>query len=144
MDTEFIYITSFKKHSMFPIIAEWNQQRCGYSVPFLCENSLKQFKKYSIFAESQLVNEATYEHEIDVDYIYENYCEPFLKEFFNNQESFLKIYKQKNIILYKRIGSEYLPSDIAKQAHEKNPAEIGIGISNGSNYNSLTKEDPRF
>ena len=124
-------IKESKEHHSF---AAWNEERCGYKYPFLNEQSLESFLKHNIYTEETLINEITYEHASDIDYIYEQYLKPFVNNFLKNDKKYIKKFSDDGFILYTKFDSNELPSDVAKQANQTNPIEIGIGIMHDASF----------
>lgn len=106
-----------------------NEQVCGYASPFINENSLANFLQRTTHKDEYYLTEALYEHDLDIEYIYENYAKPFIEDLLKNSKQYIDEYRKNGEIVYRSFDSSELPSDFSKQSHRKNPVRIFIGIS---------------
>ena len=85
---------------------------------------------------SQLIHEATFDVNDDVDYIWDNYLGKIVDDYTKDPSKYVKLvdsYSIRDKVIYD-IKSSELPSILAKRATEMNPIDIGIGIFTSNGY----------
>jgi len=125
---------AIKESSMKDFLIAINEKTTGYKTPFINEQSLKNFEERTLHSSEFYILEATYEHDLDIEYIYQKYAKPFIIDLLSNSEKYLKQYKKDKKIIPYIFASSELPSDLAKQAVIKNPITITVGIYGDNSY----------
>jgi predicted SprT family Zn-dependent metalloprotease len=89
----------------------------------------------------QIFNEATFDIDSDVDYIWNLYGKKLISYYKKNSQDIYNVFMRNSDVEFVSLDSSSLPSDLSKKAYSVNPVMIRIGVfRSGSAYNIKGKE----